>query len=47
MPVFTNYTEKFYGTLDHLFFNKEKLKVLQLLETPSIEDVVRDRTLPS
>ena len=34
MPKFTNYTEKFNGTLDHIFFNKNKLDVVQLLDTP-------------
>ena len=47
MPVFTNFTRNFYGTLDHLFYNKDKLEVMSLLETPELSDVEREGTLPS
>ena len=47
MPMFTNYTESFKGTLDHIFFNKDRLEVTHLLETPDVASVARDRGLPS
>jgi mRNA deadenylase 3'-5' endonuclease subunit Ccr4 len=34
MPKYTNYTLNFQGTLDHIFYNSDRLKVTHLLEIP-------------
>ena len=47
MPKFTNYTESFNGTLDHLFYNKDLLDVVSLLDIPDEHDVTREKGLPS
>ena len=46
-PKFTNYTENFKGTLDHIFYNKDRLEVTHLLETPEELQLVREKGLPS
>lgn len=47
MPVFTNYKTPFYGTLDHIFYNTDCFDVVKLLETPQLETIAREKTLPS
>ena len=47
MPKFTNYTENFKGTLDHIFYNKDRLEVTHLLEIPDVSQAGRDKGLPS
>ena len=47
MPTFTNYKTPFWGTLDHFFYNSDCFDVLQLLETPQLHTIARERTLPS
>ena len=48
MPAFTNYTNHFHGTLDHLFYNKDQLKLTHLLEMPDQRAVMQEkRGLPS
>lgn len=47
MPRFTNYKEHFQGTLDHIFYNKDKFEVLELLEVPSRSDLAREKAIPS
>ena len=36
MPDFTNFTRTFHGTLDHIFYNTDRLEVMNLLETPEV-----------
>ena len=47
MPRFTNYVQNFQGTLDHIFYNTDQLKVTHLLETPDESQVLREKALPS
>lgn len=47
MPMFTNYTEKFYGTLDHILYNADRLEVTHLLETPDVMQAMKEKGLPS
>ena len=35
-PKFTHYTSSFHGTLDHLFYNTDRLEVTHLLEVPDL-----------
>jgi len=46
-PEYTNYTVKFKGTLDHLFYNADHVKLLKLLEMPSHDDVKKQEAIPS
>ena len=45
-PQFTNYTVSFKGALDHIMHNN-KLRVIDLLELPKIDDIVLEQALPS
>lgn len=47
MPKFTNYTQDFHGTLDHILYNSDRLEATLLLEIPEINDVRREIGLPS
>lgn len=47
MPKFTNYTLGFQGTLDHLFYNNNRLRVVSLLEMPDESQVSREGAIPS
>ena len=39
MPPCTTLTEVFTGTIDHIFYNKESVKLLGLLEIPDSLDM--------
>ena len=45
MPPLTTITTVFKGTIDHIFYNKESLKLLELLEVP--EDLDEDEAMPN
>ena len=47
MPLFTNYTRNFHGTIDHIFYTNKSLELTHLLQMPDISEVERDGTLPS
>ena len=47
MPKYTNYTANFQGTLDHLFFNTDRLTVTHLLDIPDEREVKRETAIPS
>ena len=47
MPAYTNYTVNFKGTLDHIFYSKDKLEVTHLLGMPDDRIVAKERGLPS
>ena len=47
MPPFTNYTLKFQGTLDHIFFAEAKLKLLELLTIPEESQLRKYGAIPS
>lgn len=46
-PKFTNYSVDFKGTLDHILYNKAKLEVLEFLELPADELIMKETALPS
>jgi CCR4-NOT transcription complex subunit 6 len=46
-PPFTNYQEKFQGTLDYIFYEKQNLLPTSLLELPSVESVSVESYLPN
>jgi len=47
LPQYTNYTSGFFGTLDYIFIDKNKLTVEQVVPFPSHQDVVKHLALPS
>lgn len=46
-PSYTNYTVNFKGTLDHIFYNQDALKVKHLLEIPEQKDLQMQTAIPS
>jgi len=46
MPKYTNYTEGFKGTIDHIFFN-EKLTLLSILDVVDEKICKKEKALPS
>ena len=47
MPKYTNYKVSFQGTLDHIFYNTNQMKVVELLEVPQMLQIVREKAIPS
>lgn len=46
-PQYTNYTQKFIGCLDYIFYDKTHLKVVDVVPMPSHEEIVRETALPN
>ena len=46
-PEYTNYTVNFKGTLDHIFYNSDALKVKHILEIPEQKDLALQTAIPS
>ena len=46
MPVFTNYTANYFGTLDHLLYDSKRIRLMKLLNTPEVDEVAA-KFLPS
>ena len=47
LPAYTNYTAGFYGTLDYIFVDRNKMKVDRAIPLPPHQDVTRYLALPS
>ncbi len=46
-PHFTNYTERFKGTLDYIFYTSASLELLSILELPPLGDIAHHVALPN
>ncbi|KAF8774889.1 2' like protein [Argiope bruennichi] len=46
-PEYTNYTAEFKGCLDYIFYNKDILKVTDVVPMPRHEQVIAQKALPS
>lgn len=47
LPDYTNYTSGFFGTLDYIFVDANKMKVDRVVPLPSHQDVTKHLALPS
>lgn len=47
LPDYTNYTSGFFGTLDYIFIDRNKMKVERVIPLPSHQDVTKYLALPS
>ena len=45
MPSLTTWTTVFKGTIDHILFNKDSLRLLEVLEVP--DDLGEDEGMPN
>lgn len=46
-PKYTNYTTGFADCLDYIFYEKDKMEVVQVVPLPSIEEITQHIALPS
>ena len=47
LPEYTNFTAGFFGTLDYIFIDKNKMKVERVVPFPAHQDVTKYVALPS
>jgi len=46
-PPWSTYFEDYKGMLDYIFFNKECMRVIRILDLPSIHEVSSEKDLPN